>query len=110
MVAPRHSGGAAINQIAKLAGADLRVVPIDLDRPTGDIAVEPAMVIGEFLAGLDARIAKITEFAAKTSTLGEEANEERRRQPDLEDVGEQFPPRRHPVEVEADDRAGTGRE
>src|ERR1700704_3879228 len=53
MVANFAAGGAAINQIAKLAGADLRVVPIDLDRPTGDIAVEPAMEIGEFLAAVD---------------------------------------------------------
>ena len=53
MVENFAAGGAAINQIAKLAGADLRVVPIDLDRPTGDIAVEPAMEIGEFLAAVD---------------------------------------------------------
>ena len=36
MVANFAAGGAAINQIAKLAGADLRVVPIELDRPTRD--------------------------------------------------------------------------
>src|SRR6476620_2438095 len=53
MVANFTAGGAAINQIAGLAGAELRVVPIDLDRPTGDIAVEPAMEIGEFLAAVD---------------------------------------------------------
>ena len=29
-------GGAAINQIAKTAAAELRVVPIELDRPTRD--------------------------------------------------------------------------
>ena len=34
MVANFTAGGAAINQIAKLAGADLSVVPIELDRPT----------------------------------------------------------------------------
>src|SRR5215203_2515430 len=36
MVANFTAGGAAINQIAKLAGADLRVVPVELDRPTRD--------------------------------------------------------------------------
>ncbi len=36
MVANFAAGGAAINQIAKLAGAELRVVPIELERPTRD--------------------------------------------------------------------------
>jgi nicotinate-nucleotide--dimethylbenzimidazole phosphoribosyltransferase len=31
----------------------LRVVPIDLDRPTGDLTVAPAMDIDEFLAAVD---------------------------------------------------------
>lgn len=53
MVANFCAGGAAINQLARLAGAELAVVPVDLDRPTGDIAVEPAMSTGEFLAAFD---------------------------------------------------------
>jgi len=53
MVANFARGGAAINQLAKLAGADLRVVPIDLDRPTGDITAAPAMNADEFLAAVD---------------------------------------------------------
>jgi nicotinate-nucleotide--dimethylbenzimidazole phosphoribosyltransferase len=46
-------GGAAINQLAKLATADLRVVPIDLDSPTADITVAPAMDTDEFLAAVN---------------------------------------------------------
>lgn len=53
MVANFAAGGAAINQIAQLAGAELRVVPINLDRPTGDITVGPAMDTDEFLAAVD---------------------------------------------------------
>ncbi len=53
MVANFAAGGAAINQIARLAGAELRVVPIALDRPTGDITIAPAMDTDEFLAAVD---------------------------------------------------------
>jgi nicotinate-nucleotide--dimethylbenzimidazole phosphoribosyltransferase len=53
MVANFASGGAAINQIAGLAGADLRVVPIELERPTRDFTGAPAMDVGEFLSAVD---------------------------------------------------------
>jgi nicotinate-nucleotide--dimethylbenzimidazole phosphoribosyltransferase len=53
MVANFAHGGAAINQIARLAGADLRVVPIELDRPTADFTAAPAMSVDEFLSALD---------------------------------------------------------
>src|ERR1700704_5775003 len=53
MVANFASGGAAINQIAKLAGAELRVVPIELDRPTRDFTVAPAMDVDEFLTAVE---------------------------------------------------------
>jgi nicotinate-nucleotide--dimethylbenzimidazole phosphoribosyltransferase len=53
MVANFARGGAAINQIATLAGAELRVVPIELDRPTRDFTVAPAMEIDEFLDAVD---------------------------------------------------------
>ena len=36
MVANFASGGAAINQLARTAGAQLRVIPLELDRPTAD--------------------------------------------------------------------------
>ncbi|HEY5125873.1 MAG TPA: nicotinate-nucleotide--dimethylbenzimidazole phosphoribosyltransferase [Bradyrhizobium sp.] len=52
MVANFANGGAAINQIAGLAGADLRVVPIELDRPTRDFTVAAAMDVNEFLGAL----------------------------------------------------------
>ena len=53
MVANFAGGGAAINQLAGLAGADLRVVPVELDRPTRDFTVAAAMDTGEFLAAVD---------------------------------------------------------
>src|SRR5207248_4511244 len=53
MVANFSAGGAAINQIAKLAGADLRVVPIALDRPTRDFTQAAAMDAGEFLSAVN---------------------------------------------------------
>src|SRR5215467_8824599 len=49
MVANFAAGGAAINQLAALAGARLRVVPLDLDQPTADFTMEPAMDEGAFL-------------------------------------------------------------
>jgi nicotinate-nucleotide--dimethylbenzimidazole phosphoribosyltransferase len=49
MVANFAVGGAAINQIATLAGAELRVVPLELERPTRDFTVAAAMDTEEFL-------------------------------------------------------------
>ena len=43
MVANFAAGGAAINQIARAAGASLRVIPLDLDTPTADFCEAPAM-------------------------------------------------------------------
>jgi nicotinate-nucleotide--dimethylbenzimidazole phosphoribosyltransferase len=37
------AGGAAVNQLCKAIDADLRVYEMNLDQPTGDIVVEPAM-------------------------------------------------------------------
>ncbi len=58
MVANFASGGAAINQLAGLAGARLRVVPLELAAPTRDFTVAPAMDEDAFLgavgAGFDA--------------------------------------------------------
>jgi nicotinate-nucleotide--dimethylbenzimidazole phosphoribosyltransferase len=53
MVANFASGGAAINQIARLAGAELNVMPIELDRPTRDFTSAPAMDVDEFLTAVD---------------------------------------------------------
>ncbi|PKP68023.1 MAG: nicotinate-nucleotide--dimethylbenzimidazole phosphoribosyltransferase [Alphaproteobacteria bacterium HGW-Alphaproteobacteria-5] len=43
MVANFRSGGAAINQLCALNGAELSVVALELDRPTGDFTQGPAM-------------------------------------------------------------------
>src|SRR5438552_16016920 len=53
MVANFTAGGAAINQIAKLAGADLRVMPIELKRPTRDFTVSAAMEVDEYLRAIE---------------------------------------------------------
>ena len=53
MVQNFAAGGAAINQLAQFASADLRVVPIDLDRPTADFTQAPAMNADEFVAAVN---------------------------------------------------------
>ncbi len=52
MVANFDAGGAAINQLAKIAGANLRVSALALDRPTADFTSAPAMEEAEFLAAV----------------------------------------------------------
>jgi nicotinate-nucleotide--dimethylbenzimidazole phosphoribosyltransferase len=52
MVANFAAGGAAINQLARAAGAGLRVIPLALDRPTADFTQAPAMAEREFLAAV----------------------------------------------------------
>src|ERR1700734_4427570 len=49
MVANFSGGGAAINQLARAAGANLRVVPLSLEQPTADFTEQPAMSDDEFL-------------------------------------------------------------
>src|SRR5277367_6966490 len=43
MVANFASGGAAINQLARTAGAELRVIPLSLDQPTADFTQRAAL-------------------------------------------------------------------
>lgn len=52
MVANFATGGAAINQLAKVAGATLEVVPLHIENPTADFTVAPAMSEEEFLAAV----------------------------------------------------------
>lgn len=52
MVANFAAGGAAINQLARTAGADLRVTALSLDQPTADFTVAPAMDQTAFLAAV----------------------------------------------------------
>ncbi len=54
MVANFAHGGAAINQLARVAGAALRVVPLDLQAPTRDFTVAAAMEEDEFVAAVAA--------------------------------------------------------
>lgn len=53
MVANFKAGGAAINALTKACGADLSVVALDLDRPTGDITRAPSMSVEECLDALN---------------------------------------------------------
>jgi nicotinate-nucleotide--dimethylbenzimidazole phosphoribosyltransferase len=53
MVANFSAGGAAINQLCRTAGAELSVVPLDLDRPTADFCAGAAMSAGECIEGLN---------------------------------------------------------
>ncbi|WP_274424604.1 nicotinate-nucleotide--dimethylbenzimidazole phosphoribosyltransferase [Chelativorans sp. YIM 93263] len=48
MVANFEAGGAAINQLAKTSGAQLSVMALDVEQPTGDFTREPAMSETEF--------------------------------------------------------------
>jgi nicotinate-nucleotide--dimethylbenzimidazole phosphoribosyltransferase len=54
MVANFNAGGAAINQLARTAGASLRVIALSLDEPTADFTVAPAMGEAAFLAAVAA--------------------------------------------------------
>lgn len=54
MVANFRAGGAAINQLAKLAGARMDVHALDLDRPTEDFTKGPAMSDADCAAALKA--------------------------------------------------------
>lgn len=53
MVANFRAGGAAVNQLAGLVGARMDVHALDLDRPTGDISLGPAMSEDEMLIALN---------------------------------------------------------
>jgi nicotinate-nucleotide--dimethylbenzimidazole phosphoribosyltransferase len=54
MVANFSAGGAAINQLANAVSARLRVIPLDLEKPTADFTLEPAMDEASFLAAVAA--------------------------------------------------------
>ncbi|RWN00538.1 MAG: nicotinate-nucleotide--dimethylbenzimidazole phosphoribosyltransferase [Mesorhizobium sp.] len=60
MVANFAGGGAAINQLARVAGARLDVIPLDLDHPTGDFTQAPAMDEQTFLAAVSAGYDAVT--------------------------------------------------
>lgn len=61
MVANFAAGGAAINALAGAAGLELRVVALDLDRPTADFTCGAAMTEDECLAALVAGAAVVED-------------------------------------------------
>ena len=63
MVLNFQHGGAAINQIARVNGATLDVVPLALDEPTQDFTKAPAMKEAEFVEALRAGWGAVSETA-----------------------------------------------
>lgn len=59
MVANFAAGGAAINQLAAVAAAELSVVPLDVARPTADFTREAAMSESELLEAVSAGYAAV---------------------------------------------------
>jgi len=70
MVGNFQAGGAAINQLARQAGAELKVVALSLDRPTGDFTEAPALAEAELVAALNAGL-KVVEPGLDLLCLGE---------------------------------------
>jgi nicotinate-nucleotide--dimethylbenzimidazole phosphoribosyltransferase len=63
MVANFAAGGAAINQLARIADAELQVLALDLERPTADFTEAPAMDEAEFLDAVAAGYQAIPDDA-----------------------------------------------
>ena len=61
MVANFAHGGAAINAISAACGAELEVVPLSLDTPTGDISRAPALSEDDLLDALNAGAAAVAK-------------------------------------------------
>ncbi|MEJ7933759.1 nicotinate-nucleotide--dimethylbenzimidazole phosphoribosyltransferase [Sphingobium sp. AN558] len=59
MVGNFKAGGAAINALAGAAGLELKIVALDLDRPTADFTGAPAMSESECLTALSAGAASV---------------------------------------------------
>ncbi len=70
MVANFRAGGAAINQLCRASGAELAVVELELDRPTGDFTQGLALSEAELLAAM-AHGAEAIEPMADILLLGE---------------------------------------
>ncbi|CAI8057442.1 Nicotinate-nucleotide--dimethylbenzimidazole phosphoribosyltransferase [Geodia barretti] len=63
MVANFEAGGAAINQLCDVLGAELTVVPLDLETPTEDMTQAPALGEADCVAALEAGMAAVDEGA-----------------------------------------------
>ncbi len=70
MVLNFEAGGAAINQLCRANGADLTVVPLDLDTPTQDFTKAPAMTEAETCAAFNTGAAAV-DTDADILLLGE---------------------------------------
>ena len=70
MVETFKLGKAAINKICELNKINLEVIPIDLDKPTRDISVGPAMDEIEFLDSFNIGLSAVSE-SMDLVTLGE---------------------------------------
>lgn len=70
MVANFEAGGAAINQLCRIAGAELNVIALELERPTADFTEGPAMSEMECLDALN-RGAAAVDGRADVLILGE---------------------------------------
>ena len=70
MVANFEAGGAAINQLCAVAGADLTVIPLDLETPTRDFTEAAAMTEAECLDAMR-RGAAAVDTTADVLVLGE---------------------------------------
>lgn len=60
MIAQINQGGAAINQLAKNANAELRVIPVNNLEPTENICQAPAMTEKQFLEAVEAGYNAVT--------------------------------------------------
>jgi nicotinate-nucleotide--dimethylbenzimidazole phosphoribosyltransferase len=70
MVQNFAAGGAAINQLCRVADAALNIVALDLERPTGDFTIGPALSEADCLDALN-RGAGAVDAAADVLILGE---------------------------------------
>ena len=61
MVANFQAGGAAINQLARAAGASLDVIPLEVERPTADFTQAAAMSDAEFLSAVSTGYGAVKE-------------------------------------------------
>ena len=70
MVLNFEAGGAAINQLCRANGAELSVIPLDLDRPTEDFTKSPAMSEAETVEAINIGAAAL-DTGADILLLGE---------------------------------------
>ncbi|RXD06815.1 nicotinate-nucleotide--dimethylbenzimidazole phosphoribosyltransferase [Sphingomonas sp. UV9] len=70
MVDNFNHGGAAINALSRAAGLDLKIVSLDLDRPTADFTEAAAMSEDDCLAAINAGAAAVAD-APDLVVLGE---------------------------------------